>query len=601
MGDSSPGWKKPTDVMKMLHKRKSKLTKCAKKLDIVDQSKADINKTEDLPLRLKRKRNPFSQVFPNPPSKRLRLYDKENKGNIDEESSGSHESEGILIDILNTFNKTLDKDEDNAWKKHKSSKEALSDKILSEGQRSYTDTPVGDTVPISCEKTKTLALSPVLPIDWSLKSKLRIVSTNSLQWCCQLRSLEESQGIHAFVQQEQSCTAVCSDLDQRKEFQKSCMYWMHPNLPWVSLFPRIVPETKVSQITTFLMENDIQMKLRADWEESFTSVFHQLRSGLCAYFYLCTHLFTVLFLGQMDSQSKMAAMVTPTTRGFRELLQNEGIFFTMPLDKRILDKSRKESTENQGIETESKSEEAEDKDRTCAPKGEDINASAKEERDSDEEGELLEAHEGASLWLESIGLDKSEFPSLDPRKVKLQREGFQIVDNRPESLVFMDGADVQALFNFLLNYRSCTATSGPQAGIPPTILAPSAFKGACLRAHKVKYTTANQTMVDGKATIAHIAEITGPILPDNTNSLVNLLHTTQKRNFGMVFHSHEPTAAFNLPNFQSLWNGTTDDDKEVPFTAKRKYSHFMTIPVSEDRATAIKEIVSSLDGFTWST
>ena len=37
-----------------------------------------------------------------------------------------------------------------------------------------------------------------------------------------------------------------------------------------------------------------------------------------------------------------------------------------------------------------------------------------------EEGEeQFETDEGASGWLESIGLDKKEFPSLDPRKVKL--------------------------------------------------------------------------------------------------------------------------------------------------------------------------------------
>ena len=60
-------------------------------------------------------------------------------------------------------------------------------------------------------------------------------------------------------------------------------------------------------------------------EESFTSAFHLLRSRLCPYFYLCTHQFTVLFCGGIRSQSDMLAMVTPTTRGFREQLQKEGM------------------------------------------------------------------------------------------------------------------------------------------------------------------------------------------------------------------------------------------------------------------------------------
>ena len=54
-------------------------------------------------------------------------------------------------------------------------------------------------------------------------------------------------------------------------------------------------------------------------------MFHQFRSRLCPYFYLCTHQFTVLFCESAVAQSGIVAMVTPTTRGFRELLQTEGI------------------------------------------------------------------------------------------------------------------------------------------------------------------------------------------------------------------------------------------------------------------------------------
>ena len=65
------------------------------------------------------------------------------------------------------------------------------------------------------------------------------------------------------------------------------------------------------------------------------------------------------------------------------------------------------------------------------------------------------------------------------------REGFKVIDNRPESLVFVEGSETQALFNFLLNCRSCIATTGAQAGVPPTILAPVAFRSAVLKAMKV--------------------------------------------------------------------------------------------------------------------
>jgi len=59
-------------------------------------------------------------------------------------------------------------------------------------------------------------------------------------------------------------------------------------------------------------------------EQSFTSVYQQLKAKLCAYFYVCTHQFTVLFHVTGSNLCDIVAMVTPTTRGFRESLENEG-------------------------------------------------------------------------------------------------------------------------------------------------------------------------------------------------------------------------------------------------------------------------------------
>ena len=70
-------------------------------------------------------------------------------------------------------------------------------------------------------------------------------------------------------------------------------------------------------------------------------------------------------------------------------------------------------------------------------------------------------------------------------KVKLQKESYKVIDNRAESTILIMGGDCQALFNFLLNCRSCVATTGPQAGVPPTLFAPTAFQGASLQALKV--------------------------------------------------------------------------------------------------------------------
>lgn len=61
----------------------------------------------------------------------------------------------------------------------------------------------------------------------------------------------------------------------------------------------------------------------------------------------------------------------------------------------------------------------------------------------------------------------------------------QEVDKRPESLVYVEGVEAQALFNFLMNCKSAISAVGPLAGVPPTLLAPVAFNGATLKALKV--------------------------------------------------------------------------------------------------------------------
>lgn len=63
------------------------------------------------------------------------------------------------------------------------------------------------------------------------------------------------------------------------------------------------------------------------------------------------------------------------------------------------------------------------------------------------------------------------------------------VDRRPESLVLVEDTEAHVLFNWLLNCKSCLATTGPLAGVPPTLLSPVAFHGASLRALKVTTTS----------------------------------------------------------------------------------------------------------------
>lgn len=70
--------------------------------------------------------------------------------------------------------------------------------------------------------------------------------------------------------------------------------------------------------------------------------------------------------------------------------------------------------------------------------------------------------------------------------ISSQRSREVNIDNRPESVVRVKGASVHALFNFLLTSKTTITTTGSHAGIPPTILAPVAFKGGTLKVLKVQ-------------------------------------------------------------------------------------------------------------------
>ena len=59
--------------------------------------------------------------------------------------------------------------------------------------------------------------------------------------------------------------------------------------------------------------------------DSFSSGFHMVRAGQCPYLYMCAHQFTVLFRAAGTAgQKQMHALLTPTSRGFREAIKCEG-------------------------------------------------------------------------------------------------------------------------------------------------------------------------------------------------------------------------------------------------------------------------------------
>ncbi|KAF1458113.1 Protein downstream neighbor of Son, partial [Pygoscelis antarcticus] len=410
------------------------------------------------------------------------------------------------------------------------------------------DKPAGRAEP--SERTNVLALTDDLhlpvavpevpssprrefPADWSIKTRLLFMSSQPFTWAEHLKAQEEAQGF------AQHCRAAETNLPQsiqepklstelRCAFQQSLVYWLHPSLPWLQLFPRIGADRKIAgKACPWSQDEALQQVLMSDWSVSFTSLYNLLKAKLCPYFYICTYQFTVLFRAAgLAGSDVITAVISPTTRGLREAMRNEGIEFSLPLVEESRTGKQKNSEVN--LETEGANS------LQVGNSTEDGEEPAPSDDDDDE----------SFSWLEEMGVqDKVKKP--DAISIKLRKEKHEVqMDHKPESLALVKGTNTFTLLNFLINCKSLVAVAGPQAGLPPTLLSPVAFRGGTMQTLKAR-------SVNAKARV-HLAyedifslEIVGPVMPHSLHSLTTLLKSAQRGAFSAVLYTHEPTAVFN--------------------------------------------------------
>ncbi|XP_044258415.1 protein downstream neighbor of son homolog [Tribolium madens] len=323
-----------------------------------------------------------------------------------------------------------------------------------------------------------------IPIDWTLKTKIRLWSEQQFSWSQKLKISEEASGTTGFVRCLDQNTGTNLDISPNSKFHQCCLYWQQPSLPWLTLFPRSsgkVSESDSSIVTNVAMKNALQEA----WKDSLKSLFQLIRTKQCPYFYVCSNSFTVLFRAAgISGISDIHALITPTTRGFRQMLKQEDIEFRMPL--------KKKRTSDQGYET---------WDSTTG----ELEVAPDDEESPDEQ------------WLQSMGINADDIKQINYTQAKIVHKAECEVDNSEQSLVLIEGVEVHALYNFLINCKSATSLTGPLAGIPPTLLAPVAFNGATLKALKVR-----ESKVHVDNSYYHSLEISGPILPSTIHNLFSI-------------------------------------------------------------------------------
>ncbi|NXB79333.1 DONS protein, partial [Donacobius atricapilla] len=385
------------------------------------------------------------------------------------------------------------------------------------------------------------------PADWSIKTRVLFTSSQPFSWAEHLKAQEEAQGFAQHCRATETALPrsvqeprLCREL--RCAFQQSLVYWLHPSLPWLPLFPRLGADRSMAgKACPWAQDEALQQVLMSDWSVSFTSLFHLLRAGLCPYFYVCAAQFSVLFRAAgLAGSAVPTAAVAPTTRGLRRAMHSEGIEFSLPLLEES--RSRKQKNSEEGLEAE-----------TAGGLGGGSSVEdAGEPTPSDDDDD-----DGSFSWLEEMGVqDKVKKP--DTVSIQLRKEKHEVqVDHRPESLVLVRGSNTFRLLNFLISCRSLVAVAGPQAGLPPTLLAPVAFRGGTMQTLKAR-TLSGRARVQGGFEDVFSLEVLGPVLPHALHALTLVLAPAQRGAFRALLSPHEPSAAFNSPAAPPQESGQQD-------------------------------------------
>lgn len=238
-------------------------------------------------------------------------------------SSDAKISECRLFNVLDGLDENLENISANT---HQSAK------IVQENTNKIFDT--GNVVVEQAQEqapTDEVEGSESLPLDWSLKSKVRFTSSKSFNWCGTLKTRDEGQGLLNFVRcQTKECDSADESLENSingypSSFCSFTKVWTHPSLPWLDLFPRKSADGKSGSKRDLQITNEVASSLHSDWVSSFRSVFNLVRVGFCPYFYLVGIQNTMLFqAAEINRDGALQVLITPTTKGFRDALRNEG-------------------------------------------------------------------------------------------------------------------------------------------------------------------------------------------------------------------------------------------------------------------------------------
>lgn len=347
------------------------------------------------------------------------------------------------------------------------------------------------------EEKEEINTVTVIPIDWSLKSKIRILAPTMIISNTQTSGVKAS-GITGFVRcLDITTTNTGLDTSHSSRFYQNEMYWQYPNFPWLNLIQR-----NSNSNNDYKMNEKETDELFKDWIECFMNLFQLLRARQCPYFYVLANHYSILFRAAgIGGRVETHAILTPTTKGFRKALKKEDIDFTQPL----------KSNSSQ------------------------LNASNGSKDDNEEDVEEEEEEEDELQFLANLGVNTADIKLKEDMKAR-QKE---LEDDHGElSTAVFEGPDCTAFANYLLEAKSIIPKIGKLAGVPPTLLSPVAFLGGSLKRNKIRCSKIRENGVDFFS-----VEMSGAILPHTMHTLTTLL-SEMKDSYSMSMSNYLNTVAF---------------------------------------------------------
>lgn len=110
-----------------------------------------------------------------------------------------------------------------------------------------------------------------VPVDWSLNTRMRVLTLTRITGIG-LKTCQEASGITSFVRCLNPTTASTGlDISPGARFHQATMYWQHPHLPWLTLFPR-----NSKSNNGFNLGEPERAALATAWVDSFRALFQVL-------------------------------------------------------------------------------------------------------------------------------------------------------------------------------------------------------------------------------------------------------------------------------------------------------------------------------------